>query len=312
MKNVAASVRARLLNLSRAEGVPLHALMDQYATGRFLYRLAQSEYRERFVLKGAQLFRIWEAEEHRPTRDLDLLGYGEPTEEAIQKIFTVLIQMDIDPDDGLEWGEVVVAPIRDEVEYGGIRARVDVRLAGARLGIQIDVGFGDAITPEAVEKEWHELLDFPSASLLVYPPETVVAEKLEAAVSLGIDNSRMKDFYDLHWLQGHQSFDGKILSDAVSNTFKRRATPIPEKTPVAFTEGFGSDEQKILQWSAFLRKGKLPMVDLAEVIDDLSTFLVPILTNQVSEHLWTPTEHWQEGPYGRRGETDLWLRQIPP
>jgi hypothetical protein len=203
--------------------------------------------------------------------------------------------MSVDPPDGLEWGEVAVAPIRDDVSYGGVRATLLVHLAGARISIQIDVGFGDAITPGAVEKEWHELLDFPSASLLVYPPETVVAEKLEAAVSLGISNSRMKDFYDLHWLQAHLSFDGKILTEAVSNTFARRDTAIPDQAPIALTAEFSSDEEKNLQWSAFVRKGRLPPVELAEVITDLSNFLLPILTNQASNHLWMPTGHWQEG-----------------
>ncbi|MGC1480662.1 MAG: nucleotidyl transferase AbiEii/AbiGii toxin family protein [Chthoniobacterales bacterium] len=296
MKNVAASVRARLLNLSRAEGEPLSALLEQYATGRFLYRLAQSEYRERFVLKGAQLFRIWGVEEHRPTRDLDLLGYGEPTEEAIHTIFTGLLQMDIDPDDGLEWEEVAVAPIREEMEYGGIRARVGVGLAGARLGIQIDVGFGDAITPAAEEKEWHELLDFPSASLLVYPPETVVAEKLEAAVSLGIDNSRMKDFFDLHWLQSHTEFDGNDLTEAVINTFERRGANIPKAPPVAFTERFSTNQQKLLQWNAFLRKGKLNPTPLAEVVSDLSAFLSPVIKGDVTDHRWVPSENWRRLP----------------
>lgn len=293
MKNVAASVRAKLLNLSRAKGVPLNALMEQYATGRFLYRLAQSPYRERFVLKGAQLFRIWEAEECRPTRDLDLLGYGEATEEAIQGIFTELTQPDVDPPDGLEWGEVTVASIRDEVAYGGVRAKVDVHLAGARLGIQIDVGFGDAITPAAVEKEWHEILPFPSARLLVYPPETVIAEKLEAAVSLGIDNSRMKDFYDLHWLRSHLNFEGAVLTEAVVNTFARRGTEVPRETSIAFTEQFYHNEQKLIQWNAFLRKGKLTPMPLDEMVRDLSLFLLPVIRNEVSDHQWTPSEHWQ-------------------
>lgn len=293
MKNVAASVRAKLLNLSRAKGVPLNALMEQYATGRFLYRLAQSKYRERFVLKGAQLFRIWEAEEHRPTRDLDLLGFGEATEEAIQGIFTELTQTDVDPPDGLEWGEVNVTSIRDEVAYGGVRAKVNVHLAGARLGIQIDVGFGDAITPEASEKEWHEILPFPSARLLVYPPETVVAEKLEAAVSLGIDNSRMKDFYDLHWLQSHLNFDGAVLIEAVANTFARRGTEVPGETPMAFTGEFCNDEQKLVQWNAFLRKGKLTLMPLDEVVGDLAQFLLPVIRKEVTDRQWTPSENWQ-------------------
>jgi len=293
MKNVAASVRARLLNLSRAEGVPLNALMEQYVTGRFLYRLAESKYRERFVLKGAQLFRIWEAEQHRPTRDLDLLGSGEATEQAIKGVFTEITQIAVDPSDGLDWGEVATAPIRNNVSYGGVRASLPVHLAGARLSLQIDVGFGDAITPRAVEKEWHELLPFPSARLLTYPPETVIAEKLEAAVSLGISNSRMKDFYDLHWLQSHLNFNGKVLTEAVTNTFTRRGTSIPTKAPLAFTTEFSSDEQKVQQWAAFLRKGKLPAIELGDVITDISHFLLPILTQQASDNFWTPAEKWQ-------------------
>jgi predicted nucleotidyltransferase component of viral defense system len=292
MKNVAASVRAKLLNLSRAKGVSLNALMEQYATGRFLYRLAESKYRERFILKGAQLFRIWEAEEHRPTRDLDFLGYGEASEEAIQSIFTELTLIDVDPPDGLEWGEVTVAPIRDEVAYGGIRAKVSVDLAGARLSLQIDVGFGDAITPEAAEKEWHELLPFPSARLLVYPPETVIAEKLEAAVSLGIDNSRMKDFFDLHWLQSHLNFEGAVLTDAVTNTFARRATTIPEEPPVAFTNRFYTDAAKQLQWQAFIRKGKLESAVFEDVMKAISGFLLPVLADHVAGQIWTPEKQW--------------------
>lgn len=149
MKNPAASIRARLLNLSRECGEPLEALMEQYAMGRFLYRLANSAYRDHFVLKGAQLFRIWGAEQHRPTRDLDLLGYGDSSEEAIRSIFTELIQMPVEPEDGLEWGEVKTGPIRDDLAYGGVRANLLVHLAGAQLSLQVDVGFGDAITPEA-------------------------------------------------------------------------------------------------------------------------------------------------------------------
>lgn len=293
MKNVAASIRAKLLNLSRAKGVTLNALMEQYAAGRFLYRLAESKYRERFVLKGAQLFRIWQAEEHRSTRDLDLLGYGEPTEKAIQDIFTELTQLDIHAPDGLEWGAVTVAPIRDDLEYGGIRAKLYVQLSGARLSIQIDIGFGDAITPNAVEQEWPELLPFPSARLLVYPPETVIAEKLEATVSLGIDNSRMKDFYDFHWLQSHFDFAGIDLIDALINTFARRKIEIPETHPLALTKEFFTDQQKLIQWNAFVRKGKLNLLPLDQVILDLESFLFPVIRKEVTNHHWTPSEGWQ-------------------
>ena len=292
MKNTAASVRAKLLNLSRAKGLPLNALMEQYATGRFLYRLAQSQYRECFILKGAQLFRVWGAEEYRPTRDLDLLGTGKATEESIQAIFTELTQEEAEPPDGLEWGDVMVTSIRDEVAYGGIRAKVGVHLDGALLRIQIDVGFGDAITPEAVEKEWHELLPFPSARLLVYPPETVIAEKLEAAVSLGINNSRMKDLYDLHWLQSHLNFEGALLSDAVSNTFTRRGTGVPEKPPIVLTDEFAHHSQKLLQWNAFLSKGRLESAPLDNVVGDLAEFLLPVLRKDVMDCQWNPSQKW--------------------
>jgi predicted nucleotidyltransferase component of viral defense system len=293
VKNEAASIRAKLLNLSRAKGMAFNALMEQYATGRFLYRLAQSPYRERFVLKGAQLFRVWEAEAHRPTRDLDLLGYGNASEEVIQRIFTEVTQAEVEPPDGLEWGDVSVTMIRDEQRYGGIRARVSVLLAGARLSIQIDVGFGDAITPEAVEEEWRELLPFPSARLLVYPPETVIAEKLEAVVSLGINNSRMKDFYDLTWLHAHLPFEGSVLTQAVVNTFERRETEFPNKIPIAFTEKFYQDERKLVQWNAFLRKGRLTPMPLEDVVLGLSQFLLPVLRREVTDCEWTPAGKWQ-------------------
>lgn len=292
MKNVAFSVRAKLLNLSRVEGVPLNALMEQYATGQFLYRLAQSEHRERFIVKGAQLFRIWGAENHRPTRDLDLLGYGDPTQEAIQMVFTELTQLETTPLDGIEWGEVTVSSIRDDVSYGGVRAKVNAELAGARLVIQVDVEFGDAITPQPLEKEWHELLAFPSANLLVYPPETVIAEKLEAAVSLGVDNSRMKDLFDLHWLQSHFNFHGEVLTQAVIKTFARRETEIPQNAPLALSAEFSNDEQKQIQWTAFLRKGKLASQSLEDVINGLSVFLLPVIRKEVNHHHWTPSSGW--------------------
>ena len=293
MTNLAASVRVRLLNLSRSEGVPFNSLMERYATGRFLYRLAESPYREHFVLKGAQLFRIWEAEEHRPTRDLDLLGYGEATEEAIKGIFTELTETSVTPEDGLEWSTVTTAPIRNDVSYGGVRASLTVHLAGARLSIQIDVGFGDAITPGIVEKEWHELLSFPSARLLTYPPETVIAEKLQAAVSLGINNSRMKDFYDLHWLLTNFSFQGDVLTEAVSQTFSRRETEFPQQTPIVFTSEFHHDSAKVQQWDAFLRKGQLQKMGLSSVLKDISDFLLPVLEKKVTDEIWTPEAHWQ-------------------
>jgi hypothetical protein len=193
------------------------------------------------------------------------------TEDPIAAIFTELIQAPTEPEDGLEWGEIRTSAIRDDVTYGGIRAIIPARLAGARLSLQIDVGFGDAITPEPREADWRELLDFPAAHLLVYPSETVVAEKLEALVSLGQRNSRMKDFYDLHWLATHSDLNPVTVRMAVENTFARRGTPLPAGPPVAYTTAFMEDSQKVTQWSAFLRKNKLQAPALPELIKIIQT-----------------------------------------
>lgn len=271
MKNPAASIRARLLNLSRENGESFDRLMEQYVIGRFLYRLSKSSHHERFVLKGAQLFRVWGARGHRPTRDLDLLGFGDSSEESIRSIFAEVIQAPSVPEDGLEWGGVRSSAIRNDVTYGGIRAIVKASLAGAQLSLQIDIGFGDAITPEPREAEWKELLDFPAARLLVYPPETVVAEKLEALVSLGLGNSRMKDFYDLYWLATYFNLKRATLGDAIHNTFARRDTPLPSVQPVAYTAEFMEDSQKLEQWKAFVRKNNLHAPELPEVIKTIQS-----------------------------------------
>ena len=274
MKNTAASIRSRLLNLSRERQESFDRLLEQYAIGRFLYRLSKSSHRERFILKGAQLFRVWDATGHRPTRDLDLLGFGDSSEESIGAIFTELTQARTDPEDGLEWGEVRTSDIRKDITYDGTRAVIPASLAGARLLLQIDIGFGDAITPGPQEAEWQGLLNFPTARLLVYPPETVVAEKLEALVSLGLSNSRMKDFYDLHWLATHFELDRSALGGAIRNTFARRETPLPQGTPVAYTAEFTEDSQKRGQWNSFLRKNKLQAPELPELIKTIQAHFV--------------------------------------
>jgi hypothetical protein len=277
MKQVAESVRARLLNLSRESNVPFNGLLEQYATGRFLWRLSQSRYRTRFFLKGAQLFRIWGAAMHRPTRDVDFLSYGDSSEEGIAAAFEEICQLPCNPEDGLIWGKVCGEPIRGDVKYGGIRAQLQASLAGVRILLQIDVGFGDAITPGALESEWAGLLNFPAASLLVYPPETVIAGKMEAAVTLGIRNSRMKDFFDMHWLSRHLSFDAEVLKSAIAATFERRGTKVPQGVPLALTDDFANDPNKQTQWKAFLRKSDLEFIEFAEVIAELRKFIVPLL-----------------------------------
>jgi len=291
MKNVAASVRARLNNQARASGIILDSLIERFAIGRLFWRLSQSAHSQRFILKGAQLFSLWADNPHRPTRDIDFLGHGDCSEEALIELFSELLCQPIEPEDGLLWGKIHATPIRGDQPYGGVRLNIKVSLAGAIAKVQIDVGIGDAVTPSATEHVWKDLLDFPEARLLTYPPETVIAEKLHAAVELETNNSRMKDFYDLDWLLQHQTFDSKTLRSAIEATFERRISPLPKVTPLAFTRDFSSDPTKIIQWKAFLRKNNLRSDSLESVIERIDQFLSPILFTDTSA-LWTPQSGW--------------------
>ena len=292
MKNVAASVRTRLSNLARETRTPLAMLMERFALGRLLWRLSRSTSADRFVLKGAQLFALWAEAPHRPTRDVDLLGTGEASPESLREFFETLLDTPVKPEDGLLWGKVEAAPIREDQQYQGVRVVTHATLAGAVVRVQIDVGFGDAITPGTMAVDWRELLGFPEARLLAYPPETVIAEKLEAATVLGLANSRMKDFFDLDWLCCRREFDLVVLRQAVRNTFARRGTPMPKGLPVALTQEFASDPSKLTQWSAFLRKNDLQADSLAAVVERLAEFMGPILGNEEAMLHWSPGKKW--------------------
>ena len=277
-KNTAASVRDRLLALARERGEDFQLLLTRYGLERLLYRLSQSSYRDRFILKGAMLFLLWGDQPHRPTRDVDFLGFGDSSEAGLQAIFRELCGIPVE-DDGLTLiaESVQVETIRDETEYGGIRVRLFGDLAGARVPIQADIGFGDAVTPEAKEAEYPTLLGNPAPHLRVYPRETVVAEKYQALVNLGMANSRMKDFYDLWVIAREFDFDGQTLCEAIHNTFLCRQTPLPEHTPSGLSPGFYEDSRKNTQWNGFVRKGMLVTAppSLAGICLFLETFLVP-------------------------------------
>ena len=254
-KDVGASVRARLLHLARERREDFQLVLTRYANERLLFRLAASEHGQRFVLKGAALFTLWTGRPHRATRDLDLLGFGDPSEEHVREVFADALALGV-PDDGVRFdrGTLAVGLIREEQEYGGVRVELVARLTNAQVRLQVDVGFGDAITPEASVVAFPPLLDFPAPRLRAYPRETVVAEKLEAMVQLGMANSRMKDFYDLAVLARDFDFEGELLTRAIRATFARRKTPLPTTTPVALTAAFAEDPTKKTQWSGFVRK----------------------------------------------------------
>lgn len=275
----AASVRQRLLNRARAEGEDFQALLTRYVLERFLYRLGQSPHRERFVVKGAMLFVLWEGDLHRMTRDLDLLGSGPSAIADVERTVREILAVEAE-DDGVAFDPDTVRGdlIREEQEYEGVRVTAEARVGNARVRLKIDVGFGDAITPDAEEATFPTLLDAPPPVLRAYPKETVVAEKLQAMVALGILNSRMKDFYDLWHLARHDAFGGPTLTEAVRATFERRATAFPTAAPLALTDEFAIDAGKQAQWRAFVRRGRVSEeATLVEVVAVLRAFLIPVL-----------------------------------
>lgn len=238
-RNLAASVRQRLMNLARAQNEDFQLVLTRYALERLLYRLSQSEHRDVFVLKGAMLFQLWGDQPHRPTRDLDLLGRGDNSIPRFERIFREVCELAVQ-DDGLVFNAESVRgdTIKEDQEYEGLRLKLDCHLENARIPIQIDIGFGDVVTPAATEVTYPVLLDFPAPVLPAYSRESVVAEKFQAMVMLGIANSRMKDFYDLWMLARQFKFQGPVLCQAIQATFERRRAPVPADVPVALSAEF--------------------------------------------------------------------------
>lgn len=274
-RDIGASVRARLLNLAREKGQAFDLLLTRYAAERLLYRLSNTPHRDRFVLKGAMLMTTWFDDPHRPTRDVDFLGYGDSTPESVLAVFREICA--IEEGDGVifDVDALRVELIREELEYGGLRLRTTARLAGARTTVVIDIGFGDAIEPGIEEINLPALLDFPEPRLRAYARETVVAEKFQAMVMLGLANSRMKDYYDIWMLSRSYGFDAERLSRAVAATFARRGTAIPEEVPDALTAAFATNATKQRQWAAFIRDLAADVPALETIVTDLADFLMP-------------------------------------
>jgi predicted nucleotidyltransferase component of viral defense system len=281
-RNMGASVRARLLNLAKERNQPNDLLLTRYALERLLYRLSTTKHRERFVLKGAMLMTTWFENPFRPTRDLDLLGFGDPDPQAMLAVFREVLA--IEADDGVVFDVegLAVGLIREELEYGGLRIKTDAEIAGARVRIVVDVGFGDAIEPGATELVLPVLLDLPAPRLRAYPRETVIAEKFQAMVALGRANSRMKDFYDVWLLSRTYEFEGDALARAIAATFARRKTPVPVDPPYALTPTFADDRAKQQQWTSFADAIGAELPALAEIVEDLAAFLMPRAAEAVS------------------------------
>lgn len=276
--NLAASVRARLLNIAKAQGVDFNQVLVRFALERILYRLAQSQHADRFLLKGALLFALWYDMPHRATRDADLLGSGASDLESVAQVFREIAA--IEGNDGITFNpaSVVAEEIRKETGYGGVRVVIAGELAKARCKTQIDVGFGDVVTPGPVESVYPVLLgDLPAPRLRTYPVYTVIAEKLHAIALLGMTNSRVKDYFDLSVLLEREKLDAKLLAQAIKATFKRRGMDVPAELPVGLTDEFARDTSRQMLWQTFIKKNELAPEPLATIVQRLRADLELVL-----------------------------------
>lgn len=292
IKNIAASVRQKLLNKAKAENRPFNGLLQYYMMERFLYRLGNSSYADSFILKGGLMLRVWNAPEVRPTMDIDMLGMIESRTEVIMKSMREICATEIEFSDGLIFDveNITIEDVTEDVECRSIRVRIPARLDTAVLKVQLDIGFGDAVYPDPKKYFIPVLLDLPAPRLLCYSKENSIAEKFEAMITLGKLNSRMKDFYDIWMLASQFDFDGKQLRNAVAWTFQRRALKIPEEI-TAFSAEF--IEAKKFQWSAFRRKLNQIGIpeNMADVILIIQDFLTPVLENLRSDKIMPEKWH---------------------
>jgi len=298
-KNISASVFAKLKNIAKKNSWNFNLILVRYATERFLYRLSISEYANQFVLKGGNLFIIWQnGMSFRPTVDSDFLFVGNASDEHLKSVFVDVCQTTDYLEDGILFDSesIRISLIRDDTEYGGTRVILNAFLGNARIPLQIDIGVGDKITPGPETAEFPVLLDGKIPTLKVYPMTTVIAEKAETMVSRGLNNSRMKDFYDIWLLSELFDHDFVMLKQAITNTFNRREVALPSEIPECFSEEFMDNRMKNTQWNAFCRKNKLEKVpnNFKFAIMHIKEFLMPVLMpSGYSLIKWTKTKGWE-------------------
>lgn len=303
LKDPSTSIRQRLLNHARAHGDDYQRILTRYAIERLLFRISRTEAREQYILKGAMLFVTWPEHVFRPTGDLDLLGHGDPSPQAITELFIRICQV-VEPIDGIIFDATTlqVAPIREEEQYQGVRLTLKSRLGTAIIPVQVDIGFGDIVHPVPSRKTFPGLLpDLPAADVLMYPPETVVAEKFEAMIRFGEANGRIKDFYDI-WVTARTfPFDLATLTEAIGGTLRQRQTVIPNELPVVLTPRFADTSNAQGLWAGFLRRNPpTPSPPpFGELLEELRRFFEPVLVAvalpEAGKGRWSPGRGiWEE------------------
>ena len=301
--DIPASIRQRLLNLARDNRLDFNLVLQRFAAERFLYRLSVSDEVDRFTLKGAALFRVWDVGELRPTRNVDFLASGPEDHGAMRAALEAICRIPC-PQDGVVFAPATIRmhDIRDEQQHGGGRARMEGSLGQARLHLQTDIGFGDVITPEREERDYPTLLDLPAPRLWTYPRETLVAEKFDAMVRLGTTNTRVKDLWDIACLARLFAFDGETVRAAVEATFRQRRTSFAGERPVALLPEYYEDTERDQRWQVLRRRigpkadGPALLVDAGE---ELRTFLGPVCDSLIEDRPFTQV--WPHGGPWRAG-----------
>ncbi len=295
-KNLPASVHAKLLAIAKQRTVNYEHILQQYVNERILYRLSKTRYSNDFVLKGGTLFGLLFGQPNRPTKDIDFLSFGDNEPETLRTSFLSILA--VNEDDGIvfDLGTLNADKIKEDEQYEGVRLTCNATFQKSRILVQIDIGFGDAILTQEKMK-LRTLLDFPQPELFVYPPESVISEKFEAMVKLGLFNSRMKDFYDIYGYSQEADFQADKICEALKQTFLRRATPIPIVVPLALTSEFFENKEKVTQWKAFKKRVKAAEnLDLKSVCEQIEQFLMPAVTmlapNAKVEGYWSRQTGW--------------------
>lgn len=299
LTNLAASIRERLLQRARSTGEEFQLALTEFANERFLYRLGASDYRDRFILKGATLFTLWDGRLNRPTRDLDLLGLGSSQIEDVVAVCKAICGIPVEDGIVFDLASVHGARIREDADYEGVRILLRAELAGARIPMQIDIGFGDAVEHGGDLVHFPVLLPMGAPLIRAYPKEAAIAEKLHGMVILDMANSRMKDFYDIWFMSKRWPFNLGTLSSAIASTFERRSTPLPDQLPTALGSTFLTAPEKQAQWRAFRSRlgDQAPSLALEEIGKAIRDFIAPALFLQTTlppNAVWDPDKGWSE------------------
>lgn len=265
--NIAKSVKDRLLNIARREGRVFDLVLVRFALERLLYRLSVTEHRDRFILKGGMLVTVWIDDDNRVTRDADFLGHGDPDPERLIADFRQIMAGEGDDGLGFDLDALSAEVIREEMEYGGVRLKTAAYLERTRIPVTIDIGFGDAMADATQHLDYPTLLDLPAPQVRSYPPASVIAEKFQAMVALGVINGRMKDYYDLWAIPRAIEIAPNDLDAAIRATFERRETAVPSERPPGLSSEMSGDSAKQRQWRAYAASLELENLSLEAVID---------------------------------------------